>query len=204
MTRFVKQEVAIRYWLQGSKFYNALEAMEFAKSYHKGFRKDGVTPEFSHQIAIANYIRTIVSGLQYPEETMSTIFLHDVREDYHVSHEEIDSRFGSLVANAVDAMTKEFRGVKKPENLVFEQIAASPIASVAKGGDRVHNFSTMVGVFSKQKQVEYLGEGEELFLPMLKKARRMHVRQEPCYENIKSMLISQMTLIKEIHKAGCD
>lgn len=160
MSEFAKREIAIRYWLQGSQFFKALEAME-----------------------------------------LSTVFLHDVREDYHVSHEEIQSQFGIVVANSVDAMTKEFRGVKKPTALVFEQIAADPIASIAKGADRIHNFSTMVGVFTIQKQKEYLTEGEEFFLPMLKTARRIHVRQEPSYENIKSMMLSQMNLIREIHKA---
>lgn len=176
--------------------------MEFAAEYHRGVRKDGITPEFDHQISIAHYIRTLIHGLDHPEETLSTVFLHDVREDYGVSHEEIASRFGNQVALAVDAMTKEFRGIKKPVDLVFEQIAADPIASVAKGADRIHNFSSMVGVFSRAKQEEYIKEAEEHFMPMLKRARRMHVRQEPAYENIKSMLTSQMGLITAMHQAS--
>ena len=202
MTQFAKREISLRYWLQGAGYYTALEAMEFAKTYHTGVRKDGVTPEFDHQVSIAQYIRTLIPGLLYPEDTISTVFLHDVREDYHVSHEELVSRFGTQVADAVDTMTKEFRGVKKSSELVFEQIGANPIASIAKGADRIHNFASMVGVFSVAKQQEYISEGEVYFLPMIKRARRLHVRQEPAYENIKLVLKSQISLIREIHNAN--
>lgn len=195
-----KREISLRYFLQGAEYFNALEAMEFAQRYHVGFRKDGVTPEFDHQISIAHYIRTLRHQLIHPELTLCVIFLHDVREDYGVSDEEIRERFGDMVARSVDAMTKTFRGQKRSEQLVFEQIAADPLASVAKGADRIHNLNSMVGVFSKEKQLNYVVEAEQYFLPMLKKARRLHVRQESAYENIKYMIMSQINLIKEIHK----
>lgn len=34
--------------LVGAKYHRALKAMNFARQYHKGIRKDGVTPEFDH------------------------------------------------------------------------------------------------------------------------------------------------------------
>lgn len=195
-----KREISLRYWLQGREYYAALEAMDFGKRYHTGFRKDGVTPEFDHQISIAHYVRTLIANLQFPEATICTVFLHDVREDYGVSDEEIRSKFGSQVADAVAAMTKTFRGVKHPEGMVFDEIALDPCASVAKGADRIHNFNSMVGVFSSNKQLSYIEEAETYFFPMLKKARRLHVRQEQAYENIKFMLQSQIRLIQAIHE----
>jgi (p)ppGpp synthase/HD superfamily hydrolase len=201
MSEFAKREISLRYWLQGAEFYHALEAMAFAKDYHIGTRKDGITPEFDHQVSIGHYIRSLHTGIMYPEDTIATVFLHDVREDHGVSSDEIESRFGSRVSNAVDAMTKEFRGIRRPEIEVFEKISKDPCASVAKGGDRIHNFSSMVGVFSIPKQKEYIQEGKDYFLPMLKTSRRLFVRQEPVYENIKTMLITQMTLIDAIHQS---
>ena len=201
LTAIAKREISLRYWLQGAKFHTSLKAMEFAGRHHCGFRKDGITPEFDHQISIAHYVRTLYEGLEYPEDTISTVFLHDVREDFGISHEEIENMFGSRVATAVDAMTKTFRGVKRNEAAVFEQIADDPIASIVKGADRIHNFGSMVGVFSIVKQKEYIKEGKEFFMPMIKKARRLHVRQEPVYENIKTMLDSQIKLITAIHDA---
>jgi len=201
VSAIVKREISLRYWLQGAKYHTALKAMDFGAGYHSGVRKDGITPEFDHQISIAHYVRTLLDSLEYPEETLSTVFLHDVREDFGVAYEEIETKFGSKVAVAVDAMTKVFRGTKKDEKAVFEQIANDPIASIAKGADRIHNFGSMVGVFKIEKQKDYIKEGEDLFLPMLKVARRIHVRQEPAYENIKTMLTSQIALIKSIHNA---
>ena len=201
LTSVEKREISLRYWLQGAQYYQALAAMEYAAGYHTGVRKDGVTPEFDHQISIAHYVRTLRDQLEYPEHTLCVVFLHDVREDYGVSGQEITQRFGDQVARAVDAMTKTFRGQARSEQLVFEQIASDPIASVAKGADRIHNLNSMVGVFNTQKQLTYVDEAERLFLPMLKKARRLHVRQEGVYENIKHMLMSQINLIKVMHAA---
>jgi (p)ppGpp synthase/HD superfamily hydrolase len=199
LSNFAKREISLRYFLQGAEYFTALEAMEFAQRYHTGVRKDGITPEFDHQISIAHFVRTLRHQLMYAEATISVIMLHDVREDYGVSDEEIRERFGDAVARAVDAMTKTFRGQVRPEKLVFEQIAADPLASVAKGADRIHNLNSMVGVFSKEKQLSYVAEAEEYFLPMLKTARRLHVRQEAAYENIKHMILSQINLIKAMH-----
>lgn len=116
-----------------------------------------------------------------------------------MSDQEIQERFGINVARAVDAMTKTFRGERRSDQLVFEQIAADPLASIAKGADRIHNLNSMVGVFSKEKQLSYVAESEQYFLPMLKKARRLHVRQEAAYENLKHMIQSQINLIKVMH-----
>lgn len=202
MSNFNKKQTSLRYWLQGAEYFKALEAMEFARQFHTGVRKDGITPEFDHQVSIAQYVRTLYHGITNFEDTMATIFLHDVREDYDISFEEIESRFGLIVSNAVEAMTKEFRGFKRPIQSVFDNIANDPCASIAKGADRIHNFSSMVGVFRLEKQKEYIQEGKDYFLPMLKIARRKFPQQEPVYENIKTMLNSQMTLIESIHNAG--
>jgi (p)ppGpp synthase/HD superfamily hydrolase len=200
LQQWEKRQVSLRYWLQGREWFQALEALEFGKSHHTGVRKDGFTPEFDHQISIAHFVRTLAPSLEFPEETISTVFLHDVREDYGVSDEELRDQFGSQVANAVAAMTKTFRGERQPEQMVFNQIALDPIASIAKGADRIHNFNSMVGVFTADKQLSYIHEAETYFFPMLKKARRLHVRQEPGYENIRHMLQSQIRLIQAIHE----
>lgn len=198
MENNAKLMISMRYWLLGREYYNAIDAMEFALQFHTGFRKDGVTPEFEHQVNIAHYVRTL-SGVMYPEETLSTVFLHDVREDYGVEDSEIRNRFGNMVADAVDAMTKEFRGVRRSEEHVFATIANNPIASIAKGGDRIHNLNSMVGVFSTEKQKAYVDEAKTYFFPMLKTARRQFPKQEAAYENIKHMLTTQITLVEAIH-----
>jgi hypothetical protein len=136
------------------------------------------------------------------EETLCVVFLHDVREDFNLADAEIRERFGDRIADAVDVMTKVFRGCKKDPFKVFHAIGENPLASIAKGADRIHNYGSMVGVFNYPKQIEYLDEGDIHFLPMLKNARRAFPQQEAAYELIKLTLKSQMGLIREVHKAA--
>lgn len=197
----LKQVSALRYWLIGRRYFMALAAMEFAAKFHVGTRKDGVTPEFSHQVQIAFLIRTLESSLVHPEETIAVVFLHDVPEDFDVGFLEIGDRFGTLVRADVEAMTKKHRGKVVPSKDYYQRLSEHVMASVAKGGDRTHNLKTMPGVFVFDKQVAYISETVDLTIPMLKQARRNFPRQEAAYENLKLMLRTQVDLIQAIHKA---
>lgn len=205
--KFQKKMLTLRNQLIGARYHHALAALEFAIRYHTGTRKDGITPEFQHQVEIALFALTL-PDLMFREEVIATIMLHDVREDYGVSDGEVrdlffeDRAFADRVSRAVENMTKEFRGVKKDEKALFEAMGEDAIASIAKGCDRMHNLQTMVGVFKIEKQKAYIAEVHDLFLPMLKKARRLFPHQVNAYENIKHILNSQIELIQSIHKAA--
>lgn len=201
MTKFEKKLLTLRQQLIGARYHHALAALEFAIRYHTGTRKDGKTPEFQHQVEIALFALTL-PDLMYREEVIATILLHDVREDYGVSDGEIsdlffeDLAFAQRVCSAVWNMTKEFRGVKRDEKALFDAMSQDPIASIAKGCDRMHNLQSMVGVFKLEKQKEYIQEVFDLFLPMLKKARRLFPHQVHAYELLKFVLHAQIDLIK--------
>lgn len=207
MTKFEKKLLTLRQQLIGARYYGALTALTFAMKYHTGTRKDGVTPEFQHQVEIALFAMTL-PDLQYREQVITTIMLHDVREDYHITDQEIRAllkeqaqTFVDQVCQAVENMTKEWRGEKKDEKELFQAMAIDPIASVAKGCDRIHNLQSMVGVFTVEKQKAYLEEVEELFIPMLKTARKEFPYQHNAYMNILHLMRSQVELIEAIHKA---
>jgi (p)ppGpp synthase/HD superfamily hydrolase len=206
MNKFEKKLLTLRQQLVGARYHHALAALEFAHRFHTGLRKDGVTPEFQHQIEIALFALTL-PDLMFREEVIATILLHDVREDYDITDREIrdlffqDSEFAIRVARAVENMTKVFRGVKKNEAALFDAMSQDPIASIAKGCDRMHNLQSMVGVFKLAKQKAYIQEVHDLFLPMLKKARRLFPHQVNAYENIKHILQSQIQLIEAVHDA---
>jgi (p)ppGpp synthase/HD superfamily hydrolase len=201
MEYYNKLFTSLRYFLQGRKMYNAVTALEYASHFHNGKRKDGVTPEFQHQLEIAHYVRAFEPHLSYPEETFAAIALHDVCEDADVGFIEIESKFGKLAADAVKLMTKKHRGEKKDTKTYFSEVFSHPISSVGKGGDRIHNHQSMVGVFTREKQISYIEETETYILPGLKKARREIPQQEPVYENMKYMLKSQIALLQAIHNA---
>ena len=203
---FEKASAAMRHWLLGrvsaSRFERAsptpwttaLDAFEFALLTHVGTRKDG-SPEMIHQIRIAHYLRTMEPHLMDAPALMACAMLHDAREDYGVSHEEVASRFGSLVAADVELLTKVFRGVKKDEASYYRELAGRPVA-IVKAADRFHNHSTMGGAFSVDKQLSYMVETERFVLPMIKQSSRLFPTQEPAFENAKLVLRSQIALAR--------
>lgn len=207
MERFEKLRLALRYYLQGAAdqddtFTVALNAFEFAMAHHRGVRKDGVTPEFMHQLETTHFVRTLRPSLLYPAETLAVMLLHDTAEDYDIDFAELRDRFGPRVEHGVRRLTKVHRGVKLTPEQYFHEMLDCPIATICKGADRGHNQQTMVGVFTVSKQDEYLKETETWILPMLKKARRAHPRQEPAYENLKFLLRAQVDLVRAIHNAA--
>lgn len=196
-----KSIVAIRYWLLAKEYYRALQAMEWAMEHHQGVRKDGITPEISHQLSVVYYLRTIYHNLLYPEETFCAAFLHDISEDYNVSIREISNNFGEQVAAAVrliDRCYSETR-IRKDEKSYYLELGKNAISSIVKAADRIHNVQTMIGVFDKMKQRKYVDETNEYVIPMIKKARRLFPQQEPSYENAKHFLKCQIELIEAIH-----
>ncbi len=195
LARYEKLSISLRYFLLGKEFYETARALEFAAEYHTGFRKDGVTPELQHQIEIVHYLRTLLPSYIYPQDVLTAGVLHDTREDYPDSVTDIEKNFNERVCHSVELLDKN----GKTKKFYFEQIAQDEVASIVKGADRVHNLQSMIGVFTPEKQLAYVTEVEEYFLPMLKAARRKFPQQEAAYENIKHLLNSQLELIKELH-----
>lgn len=195
---FKKTATALRYWLLGRKYHMALKAMEFGAIYHTGVRKDGVTPEYAHQITQVNYLRTLEPWFIYPEEVLAIAFLHDVVEDYDVSLSEIENRFGSIVSTSVELLTKPHDWTEE----YFSAMVSDPNAGINKGADRLHNLQSMPDVFTIEKQDKYMEETENMILPMLKNSRRRWPEQEPVYINLKTVLVVQMELIRAVRAGG--
>lgn len=193
-----KAQIIIRYWLLAKEYYGASRALELAKKYHKGFRKDGKTPELYHPLALAFYLKTISKTLLYPEESLLLALIHDLGEDYGLAVDVVEQQFGSLCAHAFEKMTKKNEYMKKTTEMYYNALAEDPIASIVKAADRIHNHQSMVGVFSEQKIAEYLTETQEFVLPMIKRARRIFPEQEFAYENAKHMLVSQIEVIQAV------
>ena len=189
-TRYTKLEIALRYYLKGARYNQALEAMEFAKEWHHGFRKDGTTPEFQHQIEIALYCISL-KGLIDEEAVITAALLHDTIEDHKNAEPLMEEKFDENIMNVCRLLDKTGKEYKD----YFERIATHPIASIVKGADRVHNVNSMVGVFSKEKQNKYIEEVNTYFLPMLKTARKLYPVQLDAYFNIMHMLRSQVNLL---------
>lgn len=197
MSDFQKLDIALKYYLHGARYFTALKAYHYAKKHHSGFRKDLVTPEFQHQIEICLFVTTL-KNVPNEEEAITIAILHDVLEDNgYITLEEFIKEFGADMAFKVGLISKEIEGVKTynaaPE--YFGRMANEPIVALVKGCDRIHNLQTMGGVFSKEKQAQYVEETREFFLPMLKTAENQDPELHMAFANIRTMLKYQMKLV---------
>lgn len=192
-TSYDKLLISIRYWLLGKaesdpSYYQPLKALEFALEYHDGVRKDNTTKEFYHQLSMVAYARTVVSMVSHPALLLTVILLHDTYEDYEESHQRLASEFPEAYAYIV-RISKVRDGHTISYEQYFGEMSNCNVTSVAKAIDRIHNLSTMNGVFSEEKKRQYLDDVQAWFLPMIKVARKRFPEQEPAYEQLKSTLI---------------
>ena len=202
-TEFKKLLQSLRYWLigmaeQDPEYYRVLKALRIAESYHNGFRKDG-SPEFSHQIAICTFIRTFHKLLKDPVKILIVALLHDTIEDYEESYEEIEREFPNELLLIV-RISKVRNGQKIPYKVYFGGMQECEICSIVKLVDRIANISTMIGVFSYEKQTDYLNDLEEWFFPMLKYACRKFPEQEAAYQLLKTFLYMQKDTILKMRE----
>jgi len=200
LSQFEKLSIALKYYLRGRGYTRALEALRFSKKKHDGLRKDKVTPEVQHQIEIALYITTL-KDVRNEEVAICVALLHDVIEDTDTGFDEILNRFGPEVAKSVWLISKKVNGKPKyaaelADNSYYKDCADDVHASLVKGCDRIHNINSMGGVFDKEKQLRYVAEVEEHFLPMIRKAEGLFPDQLAAYLNVKHMLKSQMNLVR--------
>jgi hypothetical protein len=205
--QFDKLFISMQYYLLGriahdAQFQVAYDAMRYASDIHVGFRKDGKTPEFQHQLEIAHLLRTMLKNMMYPGQTLAAVFLHDTPEDYDVPYAEVETRFGKLVADATRLLNKyDEAGNPKPLDDYYAALASCPIASLAKPGDNGHNQSTMAGVFGYKKQFEYSLGIRQRSWDMVKVARRLWPQQEAAYENLKFLLRVQYNAVQAMLSA---
>lgn len=200
-TEYKKLKQSFRYWVQGKaenepEYYKVLTALRIAEKYHKNKRKDGA-PELSHQIAICSYLRTLHKYFRFPAMVFIVALLHDVIEDYPESADEVFALLPDAYPLVVRMSKIDSFGNKIPYEEYFGLIQECEICSLVKLADRIANISTMIGVFSYDKQTSYLEDLINWFFPMLKYAKRKFPDQEPAYENMKTVLfVQQDTILK--------
>lgn len=207
LTRYEKLLISARYWLLGlsvhdPEYYDVIKALELGLEHHDGERNGG-DPEFIHQLGIFHYLRTMHEHIKNPKTVYKLVFLHDALEDQNqktkkfVTPDEIRENFGDDFLVKLKKMSKEILG-QKNKDFSLDAVFDDEDTSVAKGGDRVNNVSSMIGVFKRPRLERYLKETSEEFLPRLKKSRRKFASQESIYENIKLELVGTMILVQRI------
>ena len=197
---------SLRYWLIGKaendhRYYMTLEALEYAKSIHVGKRKDNITEEFYHQLNIVSFLRNLVVYFDKPHILLAVGLLHDTIEDYSHTKNEVLQKFPDVYPY-LQKINKMQNGIKLSNDEYYRQMTNCPITVVVKCVDRIHNLSTMHGVFTMDKMQSYIDEVCDYFLPMLKETRRNQPRYEAVFELLKTTLLLMVSNVESIITRG--
>jgi (p)ppGpp synthase/HD superfamily hydrolase len=193
---FTKLLNFVRGWLRSRSYYVALKALEFARERHCRKRKDGITPEFSHQLHIARFFINLAALLKNPERVITLVFLHDVYEDGLATLAEIEMHFGPDIAQAVKRLSKIVDGQKLPNDIYYAAMLEDVDVCLVKGGDRGHNIETMEGAFTTTKKREYALETRTDTLPMLKKAKHKFPEHADILDTVYHLLVIYVKLVE--------
>jgi GTP pyrophosphokinase len=156
-------------------------AYRFSEAAHDGqFRRSG-EPYISHPVAVA----TILVEWHLDSQALAAALLHDVMEDTTVTKGEISDKFGRMVAELVDGVSKldkiEFESQEQAqaENFrkMFLAMARDVRVILIKLADRLHNMRTL-DVMQPTKRARIARETMEIYAPIANRLGLNRVYQE--------------------------
>ena len=156
-------------------------AYDYGAEMHDGqFRHSG-EPYFTHPVAVA----AILSEQQLDDGTIITALLHDTIEDTKASYAEVESIFGSEVAELVDGVTKltnlqlTSSETKQAENFrkLFMAMSKDLRVILVKLSDRLHNMRTIKSM-RPEKQIQKARETMDIYAPLAGRMGMQWMREE--------------------------
>lgn len=156
-------------------------AFDLAKVAHADQRRASGEPYISHPLAVA----TTVANWYLDCDAVCAALLHDVMEDTGTSKAELVSKFGQVIADLVDGLSKidklEFSSYKeaKAENFrkMLFAMANDLRVILVKLADRQHNLRTMSAMRpDKRRRIAF--ETQEIYAPIALRLGLMNVYRE--------------------------
>jgi guanosine-3',5'-bis(diphosphate) 3'-pyrophosphohydrolase len=144
-------------------------AFHFSAQAHEGqFRKTG-EPYVSHPVAVAE----ILTEWHLDSQALTAALLHDVMEDTAVTKAEIAEKFGRMVAELVDGVSKldriEFESHEHAQAENFRKMVLAMTRDVRviliKLADRLHNMRTL-DVMNPAKRARIARETIDIYAPI--------------------------------------
>ncbi len=144
-------------------------AYEFGKTAHLGQYRMTGDPYISHPIAVSH----MLVQWRLDGQAMTAALLHDVMEDTAVTKKEIRDKFGKVVAELVDGVSKldkiEFESQEHEQAENFRKMLLAMASDVRviliKLADRLHNMRTLT-VMQPHKRTRIARETMEIYAPI--------------------------------------
>ncbi|WP_374340956.1 bifunctional (p)ppGpp synthetase/guanosine-3',5'-bis(diphosphate) 3'-pyrophosphohydrolase [Methyloversatilis sp.] len=156
-------------YLREDELQRVRDAYALSASAHAGQYRMSGEPYVSHPLAVAG----ILSGWHLDSQALCAALLHDVMEDTAITKSEIAERFGKVVADLVDGVSKldkiEFQSKEDAQAENFRKMLMAMARDVRviliKLADRTHNMRTL-GSMRPDKQRRIARETLEIHAPI--------------------------------------
>ncbi|MDX1302673.1 bifunctional GTP diphosphokinase/guanosine-3',5'-bis pyrophosphate 3'-pyrophosphohydrolase [Photobacterium sp.] len=194
------KEVAIDY-LPESQIEALRQAYLVARDAHEGQTRSSGEPYIIHPIAVAR----ILAEMRLDYETLMAALLHDVIEDTEVTKDDLDSRFGSTVAELVDGVSKldklKFRDRKEAQAENFRKMIMAMAHDIRviliKLADRTHNMRTL-GALRPDKRRRIARETLEIFSPLAHRLGIHNIKTELEELGFEALYPNRYRVLKEV------
>ena len=202
-------KVIIDAYLKDSDVQHVLAACDFADLAHSGITRKSGEPYVLHPIAVS----CILAHMRLDADTLMAALLHDVIEDTEFSKEEIGQKFGTVVAELVDGVTKLSHSSDKEYNKaasfrkILQATLQDPRVIIIKLADRYHNMTTL-GALRPDKRARIAQETFDIFVPMARLVGMNEMAdnlEHLCYQNLDlDMFNDVQTALLETKPKRCE
>lgn len=198
------KEVATQY-LPEAQIEALRQAYLVARDAHEGQTRSSGEPYIIHPIAVAR----ILAEMRLDYETLMAALLHDVIEDTEVTKDDLDSRFGSTVAELVDGVSKldklKFRDRKEAQAENFRKMIMAMAHDIRviliKLADRTHNMRTL-GALRPDKRRRIARETLEIFSPLAHRLGIHNIKTELEELGFEALYPNRYRVLKEVVAAA--
>lgn len=165
----IKLRDLLNTYLDPEKVAVILRAFEVGEKAHLGQTRISGEPYILHPVAVAQ----ILANMRMDHESIAAAILHDTLEDTVLSKADVESEFGTEIANLVDGVTKldkmkfRTRGEADAESFRKLMLAMSRDLRVIfiKLADRMHNLRTL-NQMSEHSRRRIARETLEIYAPI--------------------------------------
>lgn len=165
-----------------------MDAADFADVAHTGITRKSGEPYILHPIAVTQFL----AESKLDHETLMAALMHDVIEDTPVTKEQMTDKYGIVVAELVDGVTKMSHSSDKEytKAATFRKILQAtlqdPRVIVIKLSDRYHNMTTL-DALRPDKRARIAQETFDIYVPMARIVGMNDMGDKLellCYENL--------------------